>query len=185
MFIKRTLDRFQETQSTEDRPHPGRPKFCRTPEAIKKIRDKIRRNPRQSMRKMAKVQGMSPRTMRHRVNGDLRMRPYKMRTRQLLGAATKAKRLAQASLLRRKLRDGMLRNIVFSDDELFTVQACLDQENDRVLSRDRQSIQEDHRRVYRTQKPASVMVWAAVSESSSSPLFFIPQGVKIKRDVYI
>ena len=108
-----------------------------------------------------------------------------MRTRQLLGAATKAKRLAQASLLRRKLRDGMLRNIVFSDEELFTVQDCLNQQNGRVLSRDRQSIYEDHRRVYRTQKPVSVMVWAAVSESGRSPMVFIPQGVKIKRDVNI
>ena len=78
MFIKRTLDRFQETQSTEDRPRPGRPKSCRTPVAIKKIRDKIRRNPRQSMRKMAKEQGMSPKTMRSLVTRDLRMRLYQM-----------------------------------------------------------------------------------------------------------
>ena len=98
---------------------------------------------------------MFPGTMRPLVIGDLRMLLYKMRTRQLLRAATKAKRLARASLLRRKLRDGMLRNIVFSDEELFTVQDCLNQQNDRVLSRDRQSIQEDHRRVYRTQTPAS------------------------------
>ena len=185
MFIKRTLDRFQETQSTEDRQRPGRPKSSRTPAAIKKIRDKIRKNPRQSMRKMAKEQGMSPRTMRRLVTGDLQMRPFKIQSRQLLGTATKAKRLARAKLLRKKLRDGTLRNIVFSDEKLFTVQASFNHQNDRVLSRDRQSILEHYRQVYRTQKPASVMVWAAVSESGKSPLVFIPQGVKINRDVYI
>ena len=58
MFIKQTLDRFRETQSTEDRQHPGRPKSSRTPAAIEKIRDKIRKNSRQSMRKMAKKQGI-------------------------------------------------------------------------------------------------------------------------------
>ena len=131
MFIKRTLDRFQETQSTEDRPRSGRPKSCRTPVAIKKIRDKIRRNPRQSTRKKAKKQGLSPRTMRLLVTGDLRMRPYKMQTRQLLGAATKAKRLTRARLLRGKLCGGTLRNIVFSDEKPFTVQACFNQQNDR------------------------------------------------------
>ena len=73
---------------------------------------------------------MSPGTMRRLVTGDLRMRPYKMQKRQLLGAATKTKRLARASLLRRKVRDGMLRNIAFSDEELFTIQACLNQRND-------------------------------------------------------
>ena len=108
-IIKRTLDRFRETQSTEDRLRSGRPKSCRTPVAIK-IRDNIRRNPRQSMRKMAKEQGMTSRTMRSLVTRDLRMRPHKMRARQMLGAATKAKRLARARLLRGKLRDGTLRN---------------------------------------------------------------------------
>ena len=128
---------------------------------------------------------MAPRTMRRLVAGDLPMPPYKMQTRQLLGAATNAKRLARSRLLRGKLRDGTLRNIVFSDEKVFTVHVSFNHPNNRVLSRGRQSIPEDHRRVYRTQKPASVMVWAAVSESGRPPLVFIPQGVKINRDVYI
>ena len=77
MFIKRTLCRFQDTQSTEDRTSPGRPEFCRTPVAIKTIGDKIRRNPRQSMCMVSKEQGMSRRTIRRLVTGDLRVRPYK------------------------------------------------------------------------------------------------------------
>lgn len=137
------------------------------------------------MRKMAREQVMSSRTMRRLVTGDLQMRPFKLQSRQLLGAATKAKRLARAKLLRGKLREGTLRNIVFSDEKLFTVQASFNQQNDRVLSCNRQSIPEDHGRVFRTQKPASVMVWAAVSESGKSPLVFVPQGVKINREVYI
>ena len=152
MFIKRTLDRFQETHPTEDRQRPGRPNSFRSLAALKKIRDKNRKNLRQSMRKMAKEQGMSPRTMRRLVTGDLRMRPSKIQSRELLGAAIKAKRLARAKLLCGKLRDGTLRNIVFSDEKMFTVQASFLHQNDRVFSRDRRSIPKDYRRVYRTQQ---------------------------------
>ena len=78
-----------------------------------------------------------------------------MQSRQLLVAATKTILVAWANLLRGELRDGTLRNIVFSD-ELLIVQASFNHQNDRVLSRDRQSIPEGYRRVYPTQKPASV-----------------------------
>ena len=40
-------------------------------------------------------------------------------------------------------------------------------------------------RVFRTQKPASVMVWAAVSQAGKSPLVFVPEGVKINKETYI
>ena len=52
------------TQSPKDGQRPGRPKSFRTPVPIKKIKDKICKNPRQSMCEMAKEEGMSPRTMR-------------------------------------------------------------------------------------------------------------------------
>ena len=50
--------------------------------------------------------------------------------RQLLDAATKAKWLARARLLRPKLLDGALSHIVFSNDKIFTVRTFSNQQND-------------------------------------------------------
>ena len=66
MFIKRTLDRYEETNSTKDSLRTGRPRCQRTKKGIKAVREKINRNPRRSMRQMAKEHQMSPMTM-HRL----------------------------------------------------------------------------------------------------------------------
>ena len=47
MFIKRTLDRYEETKSVDDRPRPGRPRSQRTKKSLKlseKIFEKIPRD---------------------------------------------------------------------------------------------------------------------------------------------
>ena len=37
----------------------------------------------------------------------------------------------------------------------------------------------------RTQKPASVMIWGAITFDGRTPLVFIDQGVKINKGVYV
>ena len=74
---------------------------------------------------------------------------------------------------------------VFSDEKLFSIQASFNHQNDRVLATDSRNVPDKHRRVFRTQKPASVMVWAAVSQAGKSPLVFVPEGVKINKETYI
>ena len=59
MIIWRTLDRVKKTGTAEDRPGRGRKRQHRTPGIIKKIREKIRRNPKRSIRKMARDHDMS------------------------------------------------------------------------------------------------------------------------------
>lgn len=36
----------------------------------------------------------------------------------------------------------------------------------------------------RTQKPASVMVWAGITHNGRTPLVFVPEGVKINQQIY-
>lgn len=185
MLIKRTIDRYQETSSIEDKPRSGRPRTSRTPKLIKNVREKIRRNPRRSMRKLAKEAQTSARTMRRVCENDLQMSPYKLQKRQLLSAPTIEKRLTRSRLLLNRIRDGTLPNIIFSDEKLFSVQQSHNHQNDRVLSRSLEAIPGNAGKVFRTQKPASVMVWAAISESGKSLLVFVPQGVKINKERYI
>ncbi|XP_014788625.1 uncharacterized protein LOC106882455 [Octopus bimaculoides] len=117
MLIKRTIDRYQETSSIKDRQRSGHPRTSRTPKLIKNVREKIRRNPRRSMRRMAKEEQTSPRITRRICKSDLKLSPYKLQKRQLLSTPTIEKRL-----LLNSIKDGTLRNIIFSDEKLFSVQ---------------------------------------------------------------
>ena len=45
MFVKRTVDRYNKTNSIKDRKRAGRPRSIRRLSLIKSVREKIRRNP--------------------------------------------------------------------------------------------------------------------------------------------
>ena len=72
-----TVKRFQETSQAVDHPWSGQPVTERTDKAIKIIREKIRRNPNRSMRKMAKETNMSEFTVRETVKSYLKLTVYK------------------------------------------------------------------------------------------------------------
>ena len=54
MFIKQKLDRYEETKSVNDRYRSDRQKYKRTVEVVKPVREKNSRNPKRSIRQMAK-----------------------------------------------------------------------------------------------------------------------------------
>ena len=81
------------------------------------------------------------------------------------------------------MKDGMRKeDIVFSDEQLFTVEAKFNPRNDRVLAKKSDNIPEHMKTVYCRQKLASVIVWAAVSKTWKSPLIFIKQGTKLNKN---
>ena len=87
------------------------------------------------------------------------------------------KRPARSKLLLKQFKNGTLQNVIFTDEKLFTVQQAHNHQNDRVLAKTFDSIPANTRKVFRTQKPASVIVWTAISEKGKSPLFFFyPRG---------
>ena len=96
--------------------------------------------------------------MRRICHDDLKMSPYKLQKRQLISVATIEKRLARSKLLLKRLKNGTLQNLIFTNEKLFTVQQAHNQQNDRVLVKTLNSIPANTRKVFKTQKPASVMV---------------------------
>ena len=82
----------------------------------------------------------------------------------------------------------MLQNLIFSGENLFTVEAAFIHQHDRVLSKSLLDIPlclSVKLRVKIIKKPASVMVLTAVCSEGKSPLIFFPEGVKINHDVNI
>lgn len=105
---------------------------------------------------------------------------------QLLSAASKQKRLDRGKKMLDDIKNSTDKVIIWSDEKIFSVQATLNSQNDRIYAAHTSDLPEGSRAHFRRQKPAGVMVWAAVSsDGRKSPLIFIEDGVKVNNLVYI
>ena len=130
--------------------------------------------------------GISPTSMRRLVHDDLKMSSFRTVKRHHLTEDQMTKRRERSKVLLEKLRSGTRTGeIVFSDEKIFTLEATHNRKNDLVIGTSAKSIPDEHRTVTRQQKPASVMVWAAVSKTWKSPLILVQEGVKVTADRYI
>jgi len=93
-------------------------------------------------------------------------------------------RLERAKELLRLAENGELPNLVFSDEKPFVIQQFLNKQNDRVYLPERSAENLHLRLATRTQAPAMLMVWAAITADGRSPLAFIDRGVKINAEYY-
>ena len=81
---------------------------------------------------------------------DLKLSPYKMRKRQYLTPAQKHKRIESDRFLLGELKAGTAqREIVFSDEKLFTIEATVNNLSDRVYAKSSEDIDESVRTVLR------------------------------------
>ncbi|KAI6648699.1 MhmaT1 transposase [Oopsacas minuta] len=183
-FIYRTINRYKETGDTVDKPRSGRP-YSVTTSALKKVvRERIRRNPHRSMRKMALELNISRRAIQKVVKRDLGMRSFKRKKVQFLSGSVKEKRVSRSKSLLALHAIGVLENTIFSDEKIFTIEEATNSQNDRVISASVSAIPDKFRYISRMKKPLSVMVWAGVSAVGRTPLIFIPPGVKINAKTY-
>jgi transposase len=184
-FISLTIKRWRETGSIADRPRTGRPRTVRTPERIKAVKARIRRNPRRSSRRLASQMGVSERSIRRILKEDLGLTPYKRRKVHGLSMQQRRARLERSNALLQRYDFGDVERIVFSDEKLFVVEEHLNAQNDRVVyAASFEAIPERVRTVQRFQKPGSAMVWGAVSNRGKFPLVFVESGVKINAAYY-
>lgn len=76
-FVYRTIKRFSEDSSFEDRKRSGRPRRVRTPAVIKAVRARIQRNPVRKQKLLAHQMGLSRTTVKRVLNEDLGLRAYR------------------------------------------------------------------------------------------------------------
>uniref|UniRef100_A0A914EF83 Transposase n=1 Tax=Acrobeloides nanus TaxID=290746 RepID=A0A914EF83_9BILA len=163
--VRKAIKRFEETGSNDNR---KREKTARSSRNIQRAKGMIKRNATtkvNSTRKLAKKLGVSQESARQILRTDLK--PYKLQKRQKLSAAARLKRLQRARALFRRFSNGRHRQIVFSDEKLFTIQQASNHQSDRIWAEEAPDTEE--RAVERTQKAESVMVWAAISARGKSP----------------
>lgn len=181
-FVFRTIKRFNETGSLNDKPRSGRKRSIRTPTVIKQVREKIRRNCEVSQNSIGKQYGFSRTTARNILIHDLNMKPYKKRVIHGITVAQKEKRLKRCKILNTWHADS---EIIFSDEKLFVLEQSVNSQNDRCYGVSISSIPEDIRSVKRFQNKSSIMVWGAICSRGTLPLIFIDKGVKINQQYYL
>src|SRR5690242_14093794 len=76
-LISSAIKRWREIGSIADKPRTGRSRTVRTPQRIKAVRVRIRRNPRRSQRKQASQTGVSQTSIRRILKEALGLTPFK------------------------------------------------------------------------------------------------------------
>ena len=120
------LKRYKETGRASERP-----RSAMTPQMIKSVGEKIRRNPERNISQLAREAHVGHATMLQIVTNDLGERSYKNVERQL-SEATRLKRLQRGKQL---LSAGTRCPIIWTDEKSFTVQSAHNRQNDRILSK--------------------------------------------------
>lgn len=180
-FVYKTLKRFKETSSTEDRRRSGRPRSARTDRVVKIVRERIRRKNHRSIRKLAADLNISRGSVHNILRHDLGCYAYKKRKVHGLSQASKQKRAERSNTI---LSWHAGDEFVFSDEKLFVLEQSHNAQNDRLWAAKMADIPENQKYVPRFQGAPSVMVWGAVCTRGKLPLIFIDKGVKINAEYY-
>ncbi|CAD6199631.1 unnamed protein product [Caenorhabditis auriculariae] len=160
VLVFRTAQRYRRLGTSDDMQRRGRPVTVTTPEAVKAVREKIRRTPERSMRKMSKEYEMSRGSMKTIVKDKLKMIPYRSK------AARWHERCSHLTTL-------------FIDEKIFTVEANNNGQNHPIIATDYQSACEKEKILNKTSHPASVMVFSGITADGKTPLIFVDPGGKL------
>lgn len=76
-FVYKAFKRYTETGTNKHRQRTGRPRLVRLPKAIQVVRERLRRNPERSGRKLAQDLKMSEASMRRLLKSNLKVRACK------------------------------------------------------------------------------------------------------------
>jgi len=186
-FVYRTIKRYKETSSISDRPRSGRPRSVRTPQAIKAVRERVRRNPCRNVKKMALQMKMCPSSMSKLLKCDLGLKSLRRRQNHHLTAVLKQARARKCRILKTRharKREKAYRRILFTDEKWFTVDQKINRQNDRVLAPSVEDIPESSR-VLKVKYPAKVHVWWGVSYAGVTDIVFFPPGETVTAKNYL
>lgn len=178
--ISYTIKRYIETGSIQDRKRSGRPRSVRTPRMVKALKERIRRNPRRSQKKLAIQMKVSRGTLKNALKEDLGVRAMRRGTFHMMTQQQQKNRVTRCRALLRWHAGESHRRILFTDEKIFTVEENFKRQNDRIYAKRKSDIPLTRRKSRRAHHPASVMVWLGVSWVGKAELYFVPQGVKVR-----
>lgn len=183
-FVYRTIKRYTEQGSVDDKKRSGRPRTVRTPAVIKAIKARIARNPARKQKLMALQMGLSSKTVKKVLNEDLGLRAYRKKSGHLLNERLKAMRVKRSKVLLKRYAKNKHRDILFTDEKIFNIEEKYNKQNDRVYAASSVEAGKAIPRVQHGHHPSSVMIWLGVSYSGPTEVHFCEKGVKTSAKVY-
>jgi inhibitor of nuclear factor kappa-B kinase subunit alpha len=182
--VYRVLKKYAATSTIEHKSKGVSHKSTLRKKVAKNLRDKIRRNPLRSQRKLAVEHGMSQPTIHRILHEDLHLTAYKCRRKKLYAAGGQVVRLQRAKLLKERLAPYDPNCVIFSDEKIFVIEQQFHPQNRRIYSQSIQICDPTKLYVGRSQKPMGVMVFAAISGNGVCSLKFIDPGCKVNQHYY-
>ena len=144
---------------------------------IENAKEKVRRNPRRSVGKLASAAGVSCGAMQNVLRGDLSLSPCRKTEAQLLLWVARAKGLQRTRLLLEGFGDGKQPPVLWTDERLFNVWALHGHQGGWVYAVNEQGVPLNGRLVFRGQTLAFVVVWAGVALARKrAPSFSLRRG---------
>ncbi|CAK1602157.1 unnamed protein product [Parnassius mnemosyne] len=182
-FVYRTIKRYNEDSSVDDKSRSGRPQSVRTPAVIKAVKARILRNPKRKQKLLALQMGLST-TVKRVLNEDLGLRAYRRKTGHRLNARLMDLRLKRCRALLKRYAGKKYREIIFSDEKIFTVEESYNKQNDKVYAHSSEEASNRIPHVQRGHFPSSLMVWLGVSYWGLTEVHFCEKSVKTNAFVY-
>ena len=164
---------------------PGRPKDVRTKNVIRKVKERLKRKPRQSARKLAKRLDISERSMNRIIKDDLHLHAYHVTIEPKLSDLHKKQRLSFAYWVRKNLRIEDHRKILFSDEKYFSMDGIYNRQNDRVYAASRDEADEHGGTMQRSKFPKHIMVWLGASRNGLTGSIIFEPGQTLAHENYI
>lgn len=93
-------------------------------------------------------------------------------------------RLERYQQFPKRLSSARYKTIIFSDEEIFTMELFMNRQNDHILSPNVSSANSNGKLIGRRAHPQSIPVWAATAYHGKSSLVFVPQNAKINTETY-
>lgn len=180
--VYRTVAKLEAGGDASRAIHRRRNDVKRTSRFLAGLKRSILANPRIPLIKLARDRHVSHRTIRRAVNGDLGMRSYVRRRKNLLTDKAKQLRKDRAQLLLNHLKGLKGHVTVFVDEKNFTVDEAANRQNARFIATSSDGVSP----VLRSKHPASVMVFGAVAgDGRVMPPHFVPAGLRIGTNEYL
>lgn len=160
--VYRALTIYKETGGYSKRYGGGRSRTIRTAANIRKVRDKVARNPQRSLRKMAKEANMSATSMRRIAKEDLNLTSRSKVVCQSLTTIQREKRVTRSKSILNWMKSNGGRAIVFTDEKNWSVDPYSNRRNDRYMAVSKEDVDPSVRYVAKNKFPAKAMSFGLV-----------------------
>jgi transposase len=182
--IQRWVRMVDDTGAIELAKSPGRPRTARTKANIQKVKQRLNRKSRVSIRKLGKELNISNATVHSILHNDLGCFPYKKIHEPAITDLQKKKRVKFANWVFNNFKKNETNNWLFSDEKMFDLDGMYNLQNDRVWAINRHEADRKNGVKKKHQFPTKVMVWLGACRKGLTSLIILDNGT-LKHEDYI